>query len=56
MSTSNREKSKLDLKESMRHSRRGATVTRFIESMNISDYKDKTFEQIIMILLVNLIK
>lgn len=25
----------------------GATVTRFIESMNISDYKDKTFEQII---------
>jgi hypothetical protein len=42
----------LDLKETMRHSRRGAIVTRFIETMNISDYKDKTFEQIIIDLLI----
>lgn len=52
MSTSNREKSKLDLKETMLHSRRGSTVSRFIESMNILDYKDKTFEQIIIDLLI----
>ncbi len=48
--SSNHEKS-LDLNETMQHSRRGAIVTRFIETMNISDYKDKTFEQIIIILL-----
>ncbi len=43
---------KLDFNEVMLHSRRGAIVTRFIETMNISDYKDKTFEQIIIDLLI----
>jgi hypothetical protein len=43
---------KPDFNEVMRHSRRGEIVTRFIETMNISDYKDKTFEQIIIDLLI----
>lgn len=41
---------KPDFSEVMGHSRCGSTVTRFIESMNISDY-NKTFEQIIIDLL-----
>lgn len=39
---------KPDFTEVMQHTRRGSIVTRFIQSMNILEYKDKTFEQIII--------
>ena len=42
---------KPDYSEVLQHTRRGAIVTRFIQSMNISDY-NKTFELIIIDLLI----
>lgn len=42
---------KPDFNEVIQHSRRGSIVTRFIQSMNISEY-NKTFEQIIINLLI----